>query len=497
MKLARAACAALLSVAAFTSTSARAQSADPTRAEAGERFDRALRLVNAGDLSGSLAEFQRAYALVPSSVLLYNIGLVQAAMHRPVAAVKALQSAVDHAESLNPDEVVRARRILQEQTEIIGQVAVTTNEKEGVVEIDNVEAAKLPLPGPLDVSAGPHIVGVVSPGYAPSRHEVTVAGHQHVDVDLQLVQIQGLLGHIALKSRIPGAEVVIDNERVGKTPLESTITVAPGAHKVQVRRAGYATAEREVSLTDGSQTDLTLDPTFDKTALSTEGGYLAIASSEKQPILTVDGDEIGLVTGPVQLPAGPHRLRLESGGFIPAERDVDVPLAQTKTITIVFEPTPETRSAYVASAESRRTWSWVTVGLGASVTAGGVILAVIEQGQIAPAQNNVNYQASINVRHSGLACDPAMDLSDSQLATCLANVNSANSALSNDQTLRAVGWVGAGVGGAVMITGFVLLLTGDNPHKYDAKPSERTLGGLSVTPWFGPGGGSLSVHGAF
>jgi len=497
MKLARAACAALLSVAAFTSTSARAQSADPTRAEAGERFDRALRLVNAGDLSGSLAEFQRAYALVPSSVLLYNIGLVQAAMHRPVAAVKALQSAVDHAESLNPDEVVRARRILQEQTEIIGQVVVTTNVKEGVVEIDNVEAAKLPLPGPLDVSAGPHIVGVVSPGYAPSRHEVTVAGHQHVDVDLQLVQIQGLLGHIALKSRIPGAEVVIDNERVGKTPLESTITVAPGAHKVQVRRAGYATAEREVSLTDGSQTDLTLDPTFDKTALSTEGGYLAIASSEKQPILTVDGDEIGLVTGPVQLPAGPHRLRLESGGFIPAERDVDVPLAQTKTITIVFEPTPETRSAYVASAESRRTWSWVTVGLGAAVTAGGVILAVIEQGQIAPAQNNVNYQASINVRHSGLACDPAMDLSDSQLATCLANVNSANSALSNDQTLRAVGWVGAGVGGAVMITGFVLLLTGDNPHKYDAKPSERTLGGLSVTPWFGPGGGSLSVHGAF
>jgi len=497
MKLARAACAALLSVAAFTSTSARAQSADPTRAEAGERFDRALRLVNAGDLSGSLAEFQRAYALVPSSVLLYNIGLVQAAMHRPVASVKALTSALDHAETLNPDEVVRARRILQEQTEIIGQVAVTTNVKEGVVEIDNVEAAKLPLAGPLDVSAGPHVVGIVSPGYAPSRHEVTVAGHQHVDVDLQLVQIQGLLGHIALKSRIPGAEVVIDNERVGKTPLESTITVAPGAHKVQVRRAGYATAEREVSLTDGSQTDLTLDPTFDKTALSTEGGYLAIESSEKQPILTVDGDEIGLVSGPVQLPAGPHRLRLESGGFIPAERDVDVPLGTSKTITIVFEPTPETRKTYVSAAESRRTWSWVTVGLGAAVAAGGVILAVLEQGQIPTAQNNLAYQKSINVRFSKLACDPANALSDATLAQCLANLNSANNTLSNDQTLRTVGWVGAGVGGAVIVTGVVLLLTGDDPHRYDAKPSERTLGGLSVTPWFGPGGGSLAVHGEF
>jgi hypothetical protein len=497
MKLARAACAAVLSAAVFASPSARAQSADPARAEAAERFDRALRLVSSGDLSGGLAEFQRAYALIPSSVLIYNIGLVQAALHRPVASAKALQQALDHAESLNPDEVVRARSALHEQTDSIGQVAVTTNVKEGVVEIDNVEAAKLPLPGPLDVSAGPHVIGVVSTGYAPSRHEVTVAGHQHVDVDLQLVQIQGLLGHIALKSRVPGAQVLVDNEQVGKTPLEATITVTPGTHKVQVRRAGYLPAEREVTLTDGSQTDITLEPTFDKTSLATEGGYLAIAASEKQPILTVDGDEIGLVTGPVQLPAGPHRLRLESGGFIPAERDVDVPLGRTKTITIVFEPTPETRSAYVSSAESRRTWSWVTVGLGAAIAAGGVVLAVIEQGQIPNAQTTLNNQQAINVRHSGLACDPAMDLSDTMLAQCAANLNSANSAVSNDQTLRNVGWIGAGVGGAVIVTGFVLLFTGDDPHRYDTKASERTLGGLSVTPWFGPGGGSLAVRGAF
>jgi len=145
MKLARrAACAAFLLLATVLTAPATraADNVDPTRAEAAERFDRALRLVNAGDLSGSLAEFQRAYALVPSAVLLYNIGLVHAAMHRPVAAVKALQQVVDHAESLNPDEVVRARRVLQEQTDSIGQVAVTTNMKEGVVEIDNVEIFK-------------------------------------------------------------------------------------------------------------------------------------------------------------------------------------------------------------------------------------------------------------------------------------------------------------------------------------------------------------------
>jgi hypothetical protein len=290
---------------------------------------------------------------------------------------------------------------------------------------------------------------------------------------------------------------------VGKTPLEATITVPPGTHKVQVRRAGYLPAEREVSLTDGSQTDIVLEPTFDKTSLSTEGGYLAIAASEKQPILTVDGDEIGLVTGPVQLPAGPHRLRLESGGFIAAERDVDVPLGQTKTITIIFEPTPETRTAYVSAAESRRTWSWVTIGIGAAITAGGVILGVVEQGQIGPAQNNLNAINATMVRHSGLQCDPAQALSEMTINGVEADVycnneeTNATNTLNNDQTLRTVGWIGAGVGGAVMITGFVLLLTGDSPHKYDAKPSERTLGGLGVVPWFEPGGGSLAVHGTF
>jgi len=63
--------------------------------------------------------------------------------------------------------------------------------------------------------------------------------------------------------------------------------------------------------------------------------------------------------------------------------------------------------------------------------------------------------------------------------------------------LQTVGWIGAGVGGAVLVTGVILLLTGDSPHKYDAKPSERTLGGLGIVPSFGPDGSSLTVHGTF
>jgi hypothetical protein len=225
--------AALLSAVIFRADLAFANNADTPRAEAAERFDRALRLVNEGDLSGGLAEFQRAHVLMPSPVLLYNIGLVHAALHRPVASARALEKALAHPEALRPNEIEQARQILQEQTDMLGHVDVAASVKEGIVEVDNVEVDKLPLAGPLDVAGGPHVIGVISPGYAPARREIVVAGREHAEVRLELVAIEGLLAHIAVRCRVPAADVLVDGERVGKTPLEASITVAPGTHRVQ------------------------------------------------------------------------------------------------------------------------------------------------------------------------------------------------------------------------------------------------------------------------
>jgi hypothetical protein len=95
------------------------------------------------------------------------------------------------------------RSVLAEQKDKIGLVAVTTNVKEGVVEIDNVDAGKLPLTAPLEVASGRHIIGVISPGYAPSRQHVTVASHERVEAHLELVAIEGRLAHVSVSSRIP------------------------------------------------------------------------------------------------------------------------------------------------------------------------------------------------------------------------------------------------------------------------------------------------------
>jgi hypothetical protein len=470
---------------------AHADPVDMNRTEAADRFDRAVRLVDAGDLSGGLAEFQRAYSLVPSPVALYNVGLVYATLNHPVEAARALAKALAHADALKPESAAKARAILSEQEEKIGQVKVSASVKEGVVEVDNVEVAKLPLDHPLDVAGGPHVIGVVSSGYAPSRHQVMVAGRESVDVHLDLIAIEGLLANITLHGLVPAADVVVDGELVGKTPLAATVTVAPGAHQIEVRRAGYTPASRSLTLGDGARSDLTLDPVVDKSTLGREGGWLAIAASETQSVLSVDGTDAGLLTGSVELPAGPHRIRLERGGFLPAERDVDVPVGGTRSLTVTFEPTPETRARYASAAETRRTWSWVTVGAGVAIAAGGTILALVEQNQLPGAQNALSSAYAAWKLGGGGMCDLKTSLSTATMLACDNLLNNANATVSNLQTGRTAGWIVAGAGGAIFVTGLVLVLTGDNPHKYDEKPVDQLFAGWRIAPQVGPGMASV------
>jgi hypothetical protein len=487
------------------SVPSRADSPDPARKEAADRFDRGIHMVDSGDLSGALAEFQRAYALVPAPVVIYNVGLVYAAMNRPADAARALEKALKTPEALKPDIATRAAQVLREQSEKIGQVTLKTNVKEGSIEVDNIEVSKLPLPGPLDVAAGQHVIGVISRGYAPGRKEVLVPAKAAADVEIDVVPIEGLLGHIEVSSHVPAVDVFVDDGRVGKTPLESSITVAPGAHTIELRRAGYNPATRSVNLQDGAQAALSLDPTVDKTALSRQGGYLSLKTSEDQAIVSADGEELGLVGGAIQLPAGPHRIHVERGGFIPVERDVDVPVGGTQSVDIVFEPTPDTRAAYVSGALGRRTLSIVTMVAGAVIGAGGAIFNLAyEDNHLKNDQatlDNVNASFVKGAMPTPNFCD--MSQNDelpngmSRMTVCANQLDNAQTNVNNDKTLQTAGWVATGVGGAILVTGVVLLVTGDNPHKYDEKPPEEILGGWRVTPMFGSGGVSLSAGRAF
>jgi Tfp pilus assembly protein PilF len=99
----------LLSVLLAVS-SASAQKVEDPKVEAAARFDRGLTLFEEGDNAGALAEFRQAYAIFANPVVRYNIGLVFAAMNRPVDAADALRGSSPTRSSRRPSASAQKRR---------------------------------------------------------------------------------------------------------------------------------------------------------------------------------------------------------------------------------------------------------------------------------------------------------------------------------------------------------------------------------------------------
>ena len=81
-------------------------------------------------------------------------------------------------------------------------------------------------------------------------------------------------------------------------------------------------------------------------------------------------------------------------------------------------------------------------------------------------------------------------------AECDAYVADKQSAFDDAKKKDIIGYVGVGVGAAVLVTGVVILLTGERANEYAALPSEHSRGPrLSCS--FGPGNFGASLAGSF
>jgi hypothetical protein len=477
-----------------------AQSSDSSEAarhEARERFDRGLELFNDGDNPGALAEFKRAFELIPNSVVLYNIGLVYAAMGRPVEAVEALDKVLATPGALAGERLARAKQTRDVQAQRVAKLSVVTNVP-AAISIDDVEVGRTPLSAPISVAGGVHVVGVVASGYTAVRKEVTIAGGATAEVKMDLVETQGRVAHVTVKTHLPGAEVLVDDQPVGKTPLPESLSVAPGPHTIALRRVGYTSARQDVVLGDGASAEATLEPEEDPSLLLTRGGTLVVESSESDPVVTVDGKARGVYpAGGLKLAEGPHQVLFERGGFLPLVREVTLDAGQSTHLRVVFDPTPETRAAYASKTSSQRTWGLVA-GIGGLVVAGGSLGFLVWNGQqrktahddFDVAENDVNHPVPDSI------CDTHSQ--NGNAAACNAPVLDAQSRINDANTRDVFGWVGVGVGAGATVLGALLLLTNGGSQLYDRdRTGSGARGFVLPVGWGSAGGGGVALVGAF
>jgi PEGA domain len=489
----------VLVLGACVTVTAAAQSPPPpanaARAEADDRYARAKRLLGENDDTAALAELQRVYELLPSPFVLYSIGLVHATIGRPVEAVDIFDRLLAAPGSLPPEDLARAKATRAEQAARVALVAVKANVAGASIEIDNLDAAKTPLAAPLKVASGTHVVTAVAPGYVPVRKTVTVAGRTQAEVAFELVPMQGRLAHLTVTSHLPAAEVLVDGEAAGETPLASSLSLAPGKHRVEIRRKGYVTARRDLVLGDGAAGEIALDPEEDP-VLAASDGTLALDVREADAVVTLDDKLRGSASSAgLHLPGGLHSLRVERAGFFPLERDVVVPAGGAVRVSLRLDPTPDTLAAYTQGVRRRRASGWAGIVSGAVLTAVSIPLLAYDAGQKSRAESQYRTATAAVQAHTAPCDFPAGATQAQCLAPSNAAAGSYNAALVRD----GVGYALGGVGVVALATGIVLLATGDDPHRYEKKPSGERLATRRVIPavWGGRGGGAVGVMGSF
>jgi hypothetical protein len=482
----------LLSAVCLTLTltlSGVAPAAEDTRAEARERFDRGLRLFKAGDDGGALAEFQRAYELTQHPLVLFNIAQIQAKRGAAVEALASFDKLLANPGVLDAERVEQARALRAEQLGRIAEVELDVQVPNTAIELDGVEIARTPLTGALRVPSGQHVLGVFAPGHQPVRRSITVAGQSRTKLAIPLVPLEGKPALIEVKSKLRGAELYVDGELVGRTPLAASIAVAPGTRTLELRRKGYTSAKQSLTLGAGTTGSVMLDPT-PAGAPSTE---LALELSEPDTLIFVDDEPRGTYSKPIPLPEGEHLLRVERRDFLPFQRVVTVAPTGVTRVRIELEPTAEFRASYADRTSSRRTWSWITIGGGLAIAGGSAGFLVWNRSEESKAKDEFerefargeaggDCQASVSRPPE---CDVALDL-----------------ALDNLESVRGrekFGWVGLGVGAAVGVLGTVLLLTNDDPDRYEPRSESDVFGRLKVTPsaWADARGGGVGLLGSF
>lgn len=137
-------------------------------------------------------------------------------------------------------------------------------------------------------------------------------------------------GRLVIASRPEGAEVILDGNVVGSTPLEQDGVIA-GTHFLQLRHDGYETVARDLDVRAGETTSL-------NEVLAVAKGTLAVQARPWGTIYidgTLSKEDTDAFS--IELPVGDHRLRVVHPTLGRWEQVVVVVPGEVKTVVVDFE----------------------------------------------------------------------------------------------------------------------------------------------------------------
>jgi hypothetical protein len=171
------------------------------------------------------------------------------------------------------------------------------------------------------------------------------------------------------------ADVYLDGDKIGTTPLPGVVPCPGGEHTIRVVRPGYAPYIDVFKVREGRVTRIEVE-------LAPVSGVLRLSVNVDKARVFLDGQFVGEAPLESDLKIGPHQLRVARFGYRERSVTVTAVAGKVEELKLRLEELPEGENPYKPAAPPppkwyERWWVW-TAGAGAvAAVAVAVIVPVV------------------------------------------------------------------------------------------------------------------------
>jgi hypothetical protein len=171
--------------------------------------------------------------------------------------------------------------------------------------------------------------------------------------------LQSLTAGLKISVDQPEAEVYVDEELVGKSPLEKPIVVDIGTRKVRVVKEGFQEASQTVTVGGAPEV-----PVAVKLEKLVHEGRIAV-SAHPGDAIAIDGKPVGTGKWEGAVASGSHQVRVTAKDMRAYETEVSLADKEVRTLSVTLEADPALKKGGVPT--------WIFIAGGSVVLAGAAV----------------------------------------------------------------------------------------------------------------------------
>lgn len=204
----------------------------------------------------------------------------------------------------------------------------TSNLTDARVQIDGVDIGVTPLVD-VPIEPGPHQLTLVKDRYLEYSTAITIEGREQAQSFE--ARLEPAWAIVSLSTSPSGAEVLVDGEVVGTTPLNAEIL--QGQHNLVLKLAGHKAWQDDYDVLAG--VDFAIPPV----TLEPADGLVFIRSNPTEASVTIDGEFAGLTPLEVALtPNQNHELTFFKNGYHSSKSNIRTQPNQERELNVALEP---------------------------------------------------------------------------------------------------------------------------------------------------------------